>query len=434
MSLSPKSSLIPVFPRPVALVAHLALALALTSCGRSLPTAPVKDPASPAKSAPAGSLASQVAVTLAPGVSAADIAARTGAQVLREEAIERTAALLPPAGTAAKDFASELMLTGLVQTAEQNGWIEPAESRQQSFAFDDGLGTMSTFSEQPAALMLGLAEAQRIATGRGVKVAIIDTGADLSHPMLAGAVIGGYDFVDDDTDPSDSGDGLDNDGDGRIDEAMGHGTHVAGIVRLVAPDAQFYILRALDADGRGDLVQVAAAVRWAKQHGAKVINLSLGANRALDALQNALDEAELAGALAFASVGNMGSNKYAEYPAKSSHVACIAAVDVNGAPADFSSYGSMVELSAPGVAIRSAFPGGGFKMWSGTSMSTPFAAGAAALLAEKHPTWTLLETEARLQGSARRFNRALFPRSVNPNEFGAGILDVAAALRPDAGL
>ena len=412
------------------------LALAASSCSRSLPTAPESSEAvtprvGDARFATAG-LENQVAVTFAPGVSMTDLAAQYGAMIVSSEADERTASLRPVAGQTAGTLMDQLIIDGRIITAEPNQWMEPAEARQQSFAFDDGFGNATTFNEQPAALKLNIGAAHDVATGKGVKVAIIDTGADLMHPALRHSIIGGWDFINNDAIAADQKDFIDNDRDGRVDEAFGHGTHVAGIVHLVAPEAQLLIVRVLDADGRGDLVNVAAGVRWAVEQGAKVINLSLGATERADALQNVLEDAENAGVLIIATAGTWGTDRIVDFPGKSTHTLCVAAVDNNDAGASFSSYGSDIEMSAPGLAIRSAYPGGGYRLWSGTSMSAPFVAGAAALLAEKHPQWTLLETEARLDATARVITSV--PAGASKGQFGSGALDIGAALAPDFAL
>lgn len=416
----------------------VALALAATSCSRALPTSPVNAREADAFRSGSGSggttttgqsLSGQVAVTLAPGVTAAQIAQAYGATIVTYVPSERTASFLPPAGVSALTFINTLAFDPRIVTRESNTWIENAEARQQSFAFDDGFNSSLTYAQQTAATLIHLADAHQVATGKGVKVAIIDTGLDLAHPAFSGRIVGGWDFVTNDANPSDERDFVDNDGDGRVDEAFGHGTHVAGIVRLVAPDAQLLVVRVLDADGRGDLVTVAAGVRWAVQQGAKVINLSLGSTGRLDALQDVLAEAELAGVTVIATAGNWGTNKLVDFPGTSSHAMCVAAVDGTGVGAAFSSTGSEVELSAPGVAIRSAYPGNAYRQWSGTSMAAPFVTGAVALLAEKHPAWNLIEMETRLQSTTSPL--AGVPAGGKAALYGAGVLDAGAALAAD---
>lgn len=414
----------------------VALALFATSCSRSLPTSPeapvVRGGVDGADPFATVGLENQVVITLAPGTNLSELATAYGARVMSSETGEQMAALRPVLGQLPATLMAQLAADPRVVTAEPNTWLSPAEARQQSFAFDDGNGTPQTFAEQPAFKAIRLDSAPNVATGRGVKVAIIDTGLDLNHPALKHSIVAGWDFVDNDAIPADRM-GYDTDGDRIWDEAYGHGTHVAGIVHALAPDALIMPVRVLDGDGRGDLVNVAAGVRWAVEHGARVINLSLGALKSTDALQNALEDAENAGVLVVASAGNQGSRNL-DFPGYSSHVTSVAATDANAVGAGFSSYDGKVEISAPGVGVRSTFPGGGYRLWSGTSMSSPFIAGAAALLAEVHPMWTMIDFEARIQATARPIAGVPAGDPSSPpkaRDYGAGMLDIAAALRPD---
>ena len=413
------------------LAALVLLSAVSASCGRSPvgTVAPARD--LQAETRVAGGVArggdaldGQLVATLAAGVNASAVAASYGATVLAYDCDERTASFLPAVGQTPAALQALLAADPRVITAEPNGWLETAETRQQSFAFDDGFGSAQTVAEQPAAAAIQLDIAHEVALGTGVVVAILDTGIDPRHPMLRYSILGGHDFVDGDDDPTDVCDFLDNDGDGHVDEAFGHGTHVAGIVHLVAPEARLLAVRVLDADGRGDIVKIAAGVRWAVDHGAKVINLSLGSLKSSDALQHALEEAENLGVVVITSAGNWGASTPEEFPARSSHAAAIAAVDATDHPATFSSFGQIVALSAPGVGVRSAYPGGGYRLWSGTSMAAPFVAGTAALLAETHPAWTLNQMLQRMGATAS-------PVPGNAGTFGAGALNAGAALAAD---
>jgi thermitase len=124
---------------------------------------------------------------------------------------------------------------------------------------------------------LGLSCAAQISQGDGITVAVPDTGAQLDHPALKANFKGvkRYDFVDNDTDPSEHWIGQDDDGDRVADEMTGHGTHVAGIVDRVAPAAKIMPLRVLDTEGYGDVFTISKAIRYSWLNGAKVINLSL---------------------------------------------------------------------------------------------------------------------------------------------------------------
>ncbi|NOT34094.1 MAG: S8 family peptidase [Candidatus Eisenbacteria bacterium] len=408
----------------------------LSNCSRdSLTTAPrdrdavLGDPANPPTVRPDPDALNEVIVTLANGVSAEQFAAEFGA-TLTESGNWGCARFVPQSGEPAVALADRMALDPRALTAEQNMIIETAESRQKSVSFDDGFGSPETYYGQAQTLPIGLSEAHQVTRGANVRVAILDTGAELNHPVLMSRIAGGWDFIDGDSDPSDTGDGLDNDLDGDTDEARGHGTHVAGIVSLVAPDAQLLVVRVLDADGRGDMMKVAQGIVWAKYRGARVINMSLGSLSNSKMVQWALNYANQEGkVVSVASAGNWGAPTPIEYPAQSTQVLAVAALDHCDQRAVFSSYGGFVDYSAPGVAVRSAFPGGGYALWSGTSMSAPFVAGAAALLISVHPGWNGAQVDERLAANARSIE------AKNPglhDLLGHGALDLGAALAADA--
>lgn len=405
--------------------------LGLTACSRHLPVAPDSG-AQPIRgewsTRNADPFEDEVVVTVVNGTDVGVLAADYGATVLEQEGNSVT--LQPGGGETPASLALRLSTDLRVTTAEQNGAIETAESRQQSVAFDDGNGTYETYVSQPAADSVGLDAAHRVSSGDGVLVAILDTGAALDHPALAGHIVGGWDFIDRDPTPSDDPDLLDNDGDGHVDEAHGHGTHVAGIIARTAPRARLMIVRVLDADGQGDILSVSAGIEYAIEHGAQVINMSLGMLRSSDVIQHMLAQAEEEhGIVCVASAGNWSGEVPAEFPATSSHVLAVAAVDSDRRAATFTSFGSFVAISAPGVSVRSAFWDGGYVLWSGTSMAAPFVSGTAALLLSVHPDWSQAEVMDRLASSARPAV-AVTPSQVG--RLGAGALNAAAALAPDA--
>ena len=147
------------------------------------------------------------------------------------------------------------------------------------------------------------------------------------------------------------------------------------------------------------------------------------------AIENLLAEAEQRGIVCVVSAGNWGSDSPVEFPASSTHVLAVAATDIAGQAASFTSHGSFVALCAPGVAIRSAYFGGRYALWSGTSMAAPFVSSAAALLLAMHASWDRLQVLDRLATSARPLDE------LNPEiagELGAGGLVMGAALAPDA--
>ncbi len=218
--------------------------------------------------------------------------------------------------------------------------------------------------------------ASRNVRGAGVKVAIIDTGIDYSHPDLMENYRGGYNFITETAPPLD-------------DSSNSHGTHVAGIIAAkdngtgvvgVAPDAELYALKVLDHLGFGSLSGVIAAIEWAIANKMDVINLSLGGLPVdFPPLKDVCDRAVAAGIVMVAAAGNSGIEQV-DYPAAYESVIAVSSVDRNDQRAASSSYGSAVELAAPGVDILSTVRGGGYATLSGTSQAVPHVVGAAALV------------------------------------------------------
>ena len=221
-------------------------------------------------------------------------------------------------------------------------------------------------------------------TGLGVKVAIIDTGIDYTHPELDGNYHGGKDFVNNDDDPLDD---------------HGHGTHVAGTIAAedngeaaagvvgVAPGAHLYALKILDRSGSGNDSDLIAAMQWAVDNSMQVVNLSLGTPTDPGTLvKQAFDNAAAHGVVTVAAAGNrdwlyilFGIEMPVQWPAAYDSVIAVSAIKSSDQWANFSCSGPEVELAAPGDSIYSTIPGG-YGVMSGTSMAAPHAAGAAALV------------------------------------------------------
>ncbi|MCP3939484.1 MAG: S8 family serine peptidase [Actinomycetia bacterium] len=270
------------------------------------------------------------------------------------------------------------------------------------------------------ALELDAAHAQ--ADGRGAVVAVLDTGVDRRDPGLARVVVDGWDFVDDDRRPRDRGNAKDDDGDGLVDEATGHGTHVAGIVHQVAPGATILAYRVLDSDGHGSVYAVVEAIDDAIAAGADVINISFGSSDKIQSkqLKEALKRARKAGVVVVAAAGNTGADTK-QYPAAENEVLGVTAWDPDaGALPGFAAHGKWVDVAAPGVDVVSHLPGGRTAAWSGTSMATPVVAGQAALLLGYDPTLEPKEVEKAIRDSTRKIDR-----KVRPDK---GVVDLLASL------
>ncbi|MFS1523875.1 S8 family peptidase [Microbulbifer sp. 2304DJ12-6] len=273
----------------------------------------------------------------------------------------------------------------------------------------------------------------RAVQGQGTSIAIIDSGIDYTHEDLGGClgsgcrVAGGYDFVNDDSDPMDD---------------HFHGTMVAGVAAAVAPAAKLYAYKALNSDGIGSGSDVIAAIEAAldpdgnpqTDDAVDVINLSLGGvggNNSV--MSDAANNAMRAGVVVVAAAGNDGPflNSIGS-PGSAEEIVTVGAVDGVGHLADFSSrgmFGISLDLSsnsvkpemlAPGVAITSANLGGGLRTEDGTSFAAPHVAGAAALLRQLHPQLTSAEIKALLVNRAAQVAGQLA-------EVGNGQLDAFAA-------
>jgi thermitase len=279
---------------------------------------------------------------------------------------------------------------------------------------------------------IDLWEGQSLADGLGygVKVAIIDTGADLGHPALVEALAPAdelWDFYDRDERPQEE-QGLGNAG-------YGHGSNVAGIVRQIAPRATIMPLRALGPDGVGEAADVAAAIHWAVSHGADVINLSLGAAQPVQAVREALRIATSRGVLVVASVGD-SDDRRVTYPASKTDVShgrdlmiSVTGVDARDAKTATANHSrTKVEVAAPGLDIYGPQPEERMAAWSGTSMSAAIAAGALALALGEELEVERSSLTALLKESADD----IYAAGLNDDyrsELGSGRIDVGRFIR-----
>ncbi|MGW6565153.1 S8 family serine peptidase [Streptomyces sp. NPDC054975] len=270
-------------------------------------------------------------------------------------------------------------------------------------------------------------------TGKGVKVAVLDTGADLGHPDLKDRVGASKSFIEGQ----------------EVADRDGHGTHVAstvggsgagsgGVEKGVAPGADLAVGKVLSDEGSGSESQVIAGMEWAaKDIDAKIVSMSLGSREpsdGTDPMAQAVNTLTAeTGALFVIAAGNSGAPGSIGSPGAADSALTIGAVDSADLPAYFTSQGPRhgdfalkPDLSAPGVGILAArsqlAPGSGlYASMSGTSMATPHIAGVAALLAEKHPDWTGEQLKNALMSSSKTLTDSSYA-------LGAGRVDVAAAI------
>lgn len=250
-------------------------------------------------------------------------------------------------------------------------------------------------AEVPKAWNLG-------ATGKGITVAVVDTGVDTNHPDLQDNLVSGYNAITGETGLS------------AIQDNNGHGTHVSGIIAAelngvgvvgVAYQAKIMPIKTMDRSGEGTDDVIADGIVWAADHGAKIINLSLGSDTQEEVLKEAVQYAIDQGCLVVAAGGNKDdSTKLTTitYPAADPQVLAVTATDANDHLASFSLTGPSADLAAPGTHIVSDYwdNGSGYATSDGTSMAAPFVAGVAALVWSTHPDFSADHIRQVLEDSA----------------------------------
>lgn len=212
-------------------------------------------------------------------------------------------------------------------------------------------------------------------TGRRVRIAILDTGLSPSATALWSKVDASRNFVETGRPAYDQPNGTDTSGEGIPDEAVGHGTVVAGIVDAVAPQCRLVVARVADSDGYASSWDILEAIQFSVLSGAEVVNISLASRRGSLLLELVVREAELAGVTVVASIGN--DNRHDAYePAGTSTVVTVSAVDLNAQKASFSNWHAYADVAAPGTSVISRDWDGDGVQWSGTSFSAAFVSAA----------------------------------------------------------
>lgn len=219
-----------------------------------------------------------------------------------------------------------------------------------------------------------LPKAWNLTQGEGVVIGVLDTGVDLDHNDLVENLLPGANFIKPGKDPVDDN---------------GHGSHCAGILVAsnneigvvgVCPKAKVMPIKVLNASGTGNMLQVAEGIRWAVDHGAHILSMSLGCPFKVQQVRKAIQYAASKGVVTFVAAGNAGRTKEVFYPAAYPETIAIGAIDKNFCRANFSNTGQNLDFMAPGVDILSTVPDNWYATLSGTSMAQPFACGVAALV------------------------------------------------------
>jgi subtilisin len=301
-----------------------------------------------------------------------------------------------------------------VRYVEQNGRMEALEATFQQ-------RDVSAAETAPYGIQITNAETaiDQGATGDGVTIAVVDTGIDANHETLEENIVGGYAV---------SGVECSGGCDAPWDDDQYHGTHVAGTAAAalngvgvygVAPDANLLAVKALGGNGGGSFAGIAEGIEWSVNNGADVINLSLGGPES-QAVSDAVQFAANNDVIVISAAGNAGPcSDCVNAPANDPNAVAVSATDENDELANFSSTGPDVEIAAPGAGVESTFPDDEYNSISGTSMSSPHVAGAAAtLLADGTPPGDVVPA---LKDGADDIG-------LSSNEQGAGRLNVVGAL------
>ncbi|MGM0901017.1 MAG: S8 family peptidase [Bacillota bacterium] len=266
--------------------------------------------------------------------------------------------------------------------------------------------------------VIGTEQGWNISRGdEDITIAVIDTGVDLDHPDLVNRLVEGYNILGDNSNP---------------DDDNGHGTHVAGIIASETNNREgiagltwfnkIMPIKAMSAEGYGTTFDIAKGIIWAVDNGADVINLSLGNYKESNVLKRAIRYAYNNDVVMIAAAGN-DSTRQPSYPAAYPEVLSVSAVNYDGKLAEFSNYGSYINISAPGVYIPSTYFNEQYASLSGTSMAAPHVAGLAGLIKSANPELTNNEVITIIQSSARDLGA-----KGKDIQFGSGLIDVNKAL------
>ncbi|MEM7534681.1 MAG: S8 family serine peptidase [Chloroflexota bacterium] len=259
-----------------------------------------------------------------------------------------------------------------------------------------------------------------------VIIAVLDTGLNLDHPEFAGRIVPGYDFVNDDDDPTDDN---------------GHGTHAAGIIAAaidnnigsagVCPQCSIMPIKVLNENNAGTWAKVASGIHFAVDNGATIINLSLGAQTPSHTIESAINYAVEHGVMIVAAAGNAATDT-PFYPAAFMDVVAVGATRMDDTKWSLSNYGDYIDVTAPGVQIFSTSHDldnefDGFTLMSGTSMAAPHVAGLAGLLASEYPKLSAGDVANRIY----KYSNDLGAQNWD-DQFGHGRINAAAAMVGDS--
>lgn len=313
---------------------------------------------------------------LAPGASPSAIASQYNV-VLTDKTSDNSFAIYEAASEAQADSVASSMHSNSyirgVEIQSSAPAVPPPGTRPTKGSTIPVVGDRATLQYENRALLSMINWNSQLANsaGREVRVAILDTGLSDNASGLWSKVVASRNFVEPSFLAIDRPTGSDSDLDGEQDEAVGHGTMVAGIIDFVAPKVKLVVGRVADSDGSAHAWNVVQGIRFAIENGAEVINLSLAAPDRNRTVARAIAYAERKGVVVVAGIGNSSVGD-AFYPAKFPTVIGVSAINGGSAKTPFSNWSGKTEAAAPGYSIVSQFWDGELTQWSGTSFAAAF--------------------------------------------------------------
>jgi subtilisin family serine protease len=323
------------------------------------------------------------------GETIADVADSYGAEVACGLASQRLYLLrTTPAGPSDDATEGALEVDDRLDNVERNYENAVDDGHTQSFFVS---AAPSEFLTQPCWPQIGLPWAPIAWEGQDVTIAILDTGVNPHERFASKMLSDGTSFIDSATPMIDAPTGVDTNGNGRFDELAGHGTFLAGLIAETAPRSRILPIRVLDSDGVGSTFATTCGIYYAVEHGARIINVSLGSATPSALLDEAVAAAVRAGSLVVAAAGNGGGNA-PDYPAAIPGAIAVASVDEQFILTPWSNLGPSIRFAAPGVDIVSTVGATDYAKASGTSMSTAFVSGTLARVISRMPKETAADT------------------------------------------
>ena len=284
------------------------------------------------------------------------------------------------------------------------------------FTLQEDVARPSDFLPQYELDKLRLPQAHAIAKGDDIRVAVIDSGVDASHPELAGSIADSFDTLDKPMTPH------------------AHGTGIAGLIAAhgklmgAAPGARLLAIRAFDPDDKGaqgTTFNILKGLDWASEHGARIINMSFAGPQD-PAIGRSLGAAAKKNIVLIAAAGNAGAKSPPLYPAADPNVIAVTATDTDDKLFEAANRGKYIAIAAPGAQIMVAIPDGGYEVSSGTSLAAAEVSGIAALMLQHRPDLTA----ARLRNQLMMTAKDIGPKGRDAM-FGAGLADAYGALTAD---